>query len=100
MTDEITHGKPSLILRAFGKHLEDHLCLPSVGVKNRLGAMGKTGCYTYEPPNCVRWRDETHQTTGKLNAKENLRVFSYNETIFPLMPYDGASALPRQNNTP
>jgi hypothetical protein len=54
----------------------------------------------YEPPNCVRWRDETHQTTGKLNAKENLRVFSYNETIFPLMPYDGASALPRQNNTP
>ena len=57
MTDEITHGKPSLILRAFGKHLEDHLWLPSVGEKNRLGATGKAGCFTYDPPKDVRWRD-------------------------------------------
>lgn len=57
MAAEITRGKPNLVLRAFGKHLENHLWLPSVGMKNRLGATGKPGCYTYDPPQGIRWRD-------------------------------------------
>ena len=57
MAAEITRGKPNMVLRAFGKHLEDHLWLPSVGVKNRLGATAKPGCFTYDPPNGVCWRE-------------------------------------------
>jgi hypothetical protein len=54
---EISRGKPNLVLQAFGKHLEDHLWLPSVGINNRIGAVGRAGCYTYVPPKGVRWRD-------------------------------------------
>ena len=50
-------GKPNLVLQAFGKHLEENLWLPSVGTKNRLGAVGKAGCWTYTRPKGVRWRD-------------------------------------------
>lgn len=50
-------GKPNTVLQAFGKHLEEHLWLPSVGTKNRLGATGKAGCWTYTKPDGVRWRD-------------------------------------------
>jgi 7-cyano-7-deazaguanine synthase in queuosine biosynthesis len=52
-----SRGQPNAVLQAFGKHLEEHLWLPSVGAKNRIGAAGKAGCFTYEPPNGVRWRD-------------------------------------------
>jgi len=54
---EKSRGTPNEVLRAFGKHLEDHLWLPSVGLKNRIGATGKPGCFTYESPKGVRWRD-------------------------------------------
>jgi hypothetical protein len=54
---EITRGKPNVVLREFGQHLEDHLWLPSVGAKNRIGASGRPGCFTYEPPKGVRWRE-------------------------------------------
>jgi 7-cyano-7-deazaguanine synthase in queuosine biosynthesis len=56
MEAEKSRGTPNEVLRAFGKHLEDHLWLPSVGMKNRIGATGKPGCYTYDPPDDVRWR--------------------------------------------
>ena len=52
-----TRGRPNAVLRAFGQHLEDHLWLPSVGGRRRIGAAGKAGCFTYEPPPGVRWRD-------------------------------------------
>jgi hypothetical protein len=54
---EKTRGKPNEVLRQFGKHLEEHLWIPSVGGPKRLGASGKPGCFTYEPPKGVRWRD-------------------------------------------
>jgi 7-cyano-7-deazaguanine synthase in queuosine biosynthesis len=50
-------GEPHLLLRAFGEHLEDYLWLPSVSAKNRKGAVGKPGCFTYLPPEGVVWRD-------------------------------------------
>jgi hypothetical protein len=56
MEAEKSRGTPNDVLRAFGKHLEDHLWLPSVGFKNRIGVTGKPGCYTYDPPDDVRWR--------------------------------------------
>ncbi|HMP83723.1 MAG TPA: 7-cyano-7-deazaguanine synthase [Verrucomicrobiota bacterium] len=52
-----SRGQPNMVLQAFGKHLEDHLWLPSVGAKNRIGAAGRPGCFTYEPPKGVHWRD-------------------------------------------
>jgi hypothetical protein len=54
---EKSRGTPNDVLRAFGKHLEDYLWLPSVGMKNRIGATTKPGCFTYNPPDDVRWRD-------------------------------------------
>lgn len=57
MEAEKGRGIANEVLRAFGKHLEDHLWLPSVGFKNRIGATCKPGCYTYDPPDDVRWRD-------------------------------------------
>jgi hypothetical protein len=54
---EKSRDTPNNVLRAFGKHLEDYLWLPSVGMKNRIGATTKPGCYTYDPPDDVRWRD-------------------------------------------
>ena len=47
----------SEVLRAFGEHLEDYLWLPSVGGRKRIGAAGKAGCFTYEPPAGVQWCD-------------------------------------------
>ncbi len=56
-TAEVTRGKPNAMLRAFGEHLETHLWLPSMGAKNRLGAASRPGCFTYERPAGVTWRD-------------------------------------------
>ena len=50
-------GEPHQVLRGFGQHLDDCIYLPSVGGKNRVGAVGKPGCFTYVPPNGVVWRD-------------------------------------------
>jgi hypothetical protein len=50
-------GEPHQVLRDFGKHLEDCIWLPSVGGKNRVGAIGKPGCFTYVAPDGVVWRD-------------------------------------------
>ena len=54
---ERRRGEPHPILRGFGQHLEECLYLPSVGGKNRVGAVGKPGCFTYLRPNGVVWRD-------------------------------------------
>jgi hypothetical protein len=50
-------GEPHPVLRAFGHHLEDCIWVPSVGRKNRVGAIGKPGCFTYSRPDGVVWRD-------------------------------------------
>lgn len=44
-------------LCAFGEHLEQNVWRPSIGGANRAGASGKPGCFTYEPPTGVRWKD-------------------------------------------
>ena len=52
------HGEPDEVLRAFGKHLEKHLLLPSGrGRDGRAGRVrsGLAGRFTYEPPEGVRW---------------------------------------------
>ena len=54
---EVTRGKANAVLRAFGRHLEECLWLPSVGGRKRVGAAGKPGCFTYEPPAGVNWID-------------------------------------------
>ena len=54
---EISRGRPNLVLRAFGEHLEQYLWRPSVGGPGRAGAGGRPGCYTYERPAGVVWRD-------------------------------------------
>ncbi len=50
-------GLVNVALSAFGEHLEQNLWLPSMGGKNRVGASGKPGCFIYEPPAGVRWKD-------------------------------------------
>ena len=50
-------GLVNVALCAFGEHLEQNLWLPSIGGKNRAGASGKPGCFIYEPPAGVRWKD-------------------------------------------
>jgi 7-cyano-7-deazaguanine synthase in queuosine biosynthesis len=50
-------GLVNVALCAFGEHLEQNLWLPSMGGKNRAGASGKPGCFIYEPPAGVRWKD-------------------------------------------
>jgi hypothetical protein len=50
-------GEPHSVLRAFGQHMEDCIWVPSVGRKNRAGAVGKPGCFTYLRPEGVVWRD-------------------------------------------
>ena len=52
-----TKGKPNWVLQAFGAHLEEYLWLPSVGGKGLAGASGRAGCFIYEPPSGVVWRD-------------------------------------------
>lgn len=52
-----TKGQTNAVLRAFGRHLEVCLWLPSMGGRKRLGASGKAGCFTYEPPPDVVWQD-------------------------------------------
>ena len=54
---EIRRGEPNKVLREFGKHLEQHLWLPSMGGAGRRGAAGKPGCFTYTRPVCVTWKD-------------------------------------------
>jgi hypothetical protein len=54
---EVSRGRGNEVLRAFGRHLEEYLWLPSVGGRKRLGAAGKAGCFTYDPPPGLRWRD-------------------------------------------
>ena len=48
-------GGPNSVLRDFGEHLERYLWAPSMGVKGRIGAVGRAGCFTYEAPAGVRW---------------------------------------------
>lgn len=50
-------GEGPEVLRMFGEHLEERLWLPSVGGRNRLGAMGKAGCFAYVCPDGVGWED-------------------------------------------
>jgi hypothetical protein len=50
-------GEANPVLRAFGEHLHKHLWLPSMGARGRAGAAGRPGCFTYEPPDGVVWRD-------------------------------------------
>lgn len=50
-------GLINVALCAFGEHLEQNLWRPSVGGLNRAGASGKPGCFTYDPPTGVRWKD-------------------------------------------
>ena len=45
------------VLREFAAHLQQHLWIPSVGAAGRTGAAGRPGCFTYEPPSGVNWRD-------------------------------------------
>jgi len=54
---EISKGKPNAVLRAFGDHLEQHLWIPSMGRKGRTGASGRPGCFIYEPPAGVTWKE-------------------------------------------
>jgi ribosome modulation factor len=54
---ERTKGKPNKVVQAFAAHLEQHLWLPSMGGRGRAGASGRPGCFTYEPPSGVVWRD-------------------------------------------
>lgn len=54
---EVTRGKPNAVLRAFGEHLERHLYLPSMGARGRAGASGRPGCFTYERPSGVVWKE-------------------------------------------
>jgi hypothetical protein len=54
---ERTKGKPNKVVQAFAGHLEQHLWLPSMGGRGRAGASGRPGCFTYEPPSGVIWRD-------------------------------------------
>ena len=49
-------GQPHAALRAFGQHLEQYLWRPSMGGKNRIGASGNPGCFTYEPPKDIHWQ--------------------------------------------
>jgi hypothetical protein len=54
---ELRRNVPNPVLRDFGAHLETHLWLPSMGGKGRAGASGRPGCFTYEPPSGVVWKD-------------------------------------------
>ena len=56
-TAELSKGQPNEVLRAFGEHLDQHLWLPSMGGRGRAGAAGRPGCFTYERPKGVIWRD-------------------------------------------
>lgn len=49
-------GSTSDASRAFAAHLETYLWLPSMGARGRTGASGRAGCFTYEPPNGVKWK--------------------------------------------
>jgi hypothetical protein len=48
-------GNPHAVLRSFAQHLEDCVWRPSVGGRNRVGAIGKPGCFTYVAPQGVVW---------------------------------------------
>jgi len=52
-----SQGNPHAVLRPFAQHLEECVYLPSVGGKNRVGAIGKPGCFTYVRPQGVIWKD-------------------------------------------
>ncbi len=54
---EASRGKPNTVLRGFGDHLEECLWRPSMGGKQRIGAAGRAGCFTYERPTGVFWRE-------------------------------------------
>jgi 7-cyano-7-deazaguanine synthase in queuosine biosynthesis len=56
-SEEVRRGEPNVVLRSFGEHLERNLWLPSVGLRGRAGASGRPGCFIYERPKGVVWRD-------------------------------------------
>jgi hypothetical protein len=52
-------GKPHPVLRAFARHLQEHLLAPSGrggGPRGARGVAAPGGCFTYEPPPGVVWR--------------------------------------------
>ena len=59
-------GKPHPVLRAFARHLHEHLLIPSDGGgipgRQRVGA-ALPGCFTYEPPPGVVWEPRTKAGT-------------------------------------
>jgi len=54
---QLRRGEPNVVLRAFGEHLEEYLWKASMGGRGRAGAAGRPGCFTYEPPAGVVWKD-------------------------------------------
>jgi hypothetical protein len=54
-------GKPHPVLQAFAEHLRKHLLVPSGrggGPRGARGVDAPGGCFTYEPPPGVVWRNE------------------------------------------
>ena len=54
---ERSKGKPNKAVQAFAAHLEQYLWLPSMGGRGRAGASGRPGCFIYERPAGVVWKD-------------------------------------------
>ena len=51
-------GRPHAVLRAFARHLHEHLLIPSGRGGGHGGARAASttaGCFTYEPPPGVVW---------------------------------------------
>ena len=47
--------EPVPVLRAFGRHLRTHLWEASYRTSGRPGRPGRSGCFTYEPPEGIKW---------------------------------------------
>ncbi|MBA4148488.1 MAG: 7-cyano-7-deazaguanine synthase [Verrucomicrobia bacterium] len=54
---ELRIGVPNEILKAFGEHLDKYIWFPSMGGNGRKGTIGSGGCYIYERPQDVIWKD-------------------------------------------
>ena len=47
--------EPVPVLRAFGRHLRMHLWEASNRASGRRGRPGRSGCFSYEPPEGIKW---------------------------------------------
>jgi hypothetical protein len=70
-------GQPHPVLRAFGRHLHEHLLLPSGrggGYARGRPAATYPGCFTYEPPPGVVWniQHSTSNTQQPVNGEGGL----------------------------